>query len=63
MISTAALIFLITLVTGFYGRFLVALCKEMRRFKACYLVRLEIRPDDLQIDEEPEMDESAPIAA
>ena len=63
MFAIAALTLLITASAGFYGRFLVALCREARLFKTCYLVRLEIRPDELQLVEKPEMDESAPIAA
>jgi hypothetical protein len=63
MFAIAALTLLMTAGAGFYTRFLVALCKEARLFKTCYLVRLEIRPDELQIVEQPEMDESAPMAA
>ena len=62
MFAIAALTLLMTAGAGFYTRFLVALCKEARLFKTCYLVRLEIRPDELQIVEQPEMDESAPMA-
>ena len=62
MFAIAALTLLMTAGAGFYTRFLVALCKEARLFKTCYLVRLEIRPDELQIVEQPEMDESVPMA-
>jgi hypothetical protein len=48
---------------SFHGWFLVALCKEARLIKTCWLVRLEIRPGELQILDEPERDESAPLAA
>ena len=63
MIGIAALIVLMIAGSGFYGWFLLALCKEAGCFKTCYLVRLEVWPDEVQIFEKPEMSESAPIAA
>ena len=63
MFGIAALTLLMTAGVGFYARFLVGLCREARLFKTCYLVRLEIGPDELQVIEQPEAEDSLPIAA
>lgn len=63
MFGIAALTLLTTAGAGFYTRFLVALCREARLFKTCYLVRLEIGPDELQVIEPPEAEDSLPMAA
>jgi hypothetical protein len=63
MIGIAALTLLTTVGAGFYIRFLVALCKEARLFTISYLVRLETGPDELQVIEQPEADDSAAMAA
>jgi len=41
MVPIAAITALCTVSIGFYVRFLVALCKECRQQRICYLVRLE----------------------
>ncbi|HMK22922.1 MAG TPA: hypothetical protein VK466_11355 [Terriglobales bacterium] len=63
MFAITALTLLTTAGVGFYTRFLVALCKDARLFKTCYLVRLETGPYELQVIEQPEADDSLPLAA
>jgi hypothetical protein len=63
MFAIVALTLLTIAGTAFYGRFLVALCKEARLFRTCYLVRLEIGPDGMQVVEQPGEEESNPMAA
>ena len=63
MFAIAALMLLMTVGAGFYIRFLVALCREARLFQTCYLVRLETWPDELQMIEQPAMDDSSSLAA
>ena len=63
MFALAALTLVMTAGAAFYGRFLVALCKEARLFKTCYLVRLATGPDEIQEIEQPKTDHSPPMAA
>ena len=63
MIGLASLTLLTTVGAVFYTRFLVALCKEARLFTTWYLVRLETGRDELQVIEQPEAEDSTPIAA
>jgi hypothetical protein len=49
MVEVAFMTALCTVGVGFYGRFLLALCKESRRGWACYLVRLESQSNEIRI--------------
>jgi hypothetical protein len=63
MVVMTVMTALCTVSVAFYVRFLVALCKECRHQRICYLVRLE--PDSVEhaIPEARELEASIPRAA
>jgi hypothetical protein len=63
MVGIAFMAPLCAMGVGFYGRFLVALCKESRRGWICYVVRLESQANETLIVEQRAPDSSMPRAA
>jgi hypothetical protein len=61
----AAMAALVVAAVTFYGRFLIALYKESRRDRICYLVRVRLRPesDDDLLTESNDSRTSLPRAA
>jgi len=63
VLLSVAISTLCTLGVTFYLRFLIALCKECRRHRICYLVRLQSDSLEHAIPDDRVLDVSFPRAA
>jgi uncharacterized protein (UPF0179 family) len=63
MVSIAAITALCAVSISFYLRFLIALCKECRRHRICYFVRLEPGSEEYLIPHTQELGTSISRAA